>query len=98
MKNKVEEVKLHVEVLLIHMKSLISFRYLSPAEQGQLPPENDNLQNFSTIGGSSRCNGLFIEVHPDPDNALCDGSNMITPDMAYDTLYVCKKIFEIVRC
>jgi 2-dehydro-3-deoxyphosphooctonate aldolase (KDO 8-P synthase) len=23
------------------------------------------------------CDGLFLEVHPDPDKALCDGSNMI---------------------
>jgi len=23
------------------------------------------------------CDGLFLEVHPDPDNAPCDGSNMI---------------------
>ena len=22
-------------------------------------------------------NGFFFEVHPDPDNALCDGPNMI---------------------
>ncbi|MCM8795639.1 MAG: 3-deoxy-8-phosphooctulonate synthase [Candidatus Omnitrophica bacterium] len=26
------------------------------------------------------CDGLFLEVHPDPDNALCDGPNMINPD------------------
>lgn len=23
------------------------------------------------------CDGLFLEVHPDPDNALCDGPNML---------------------
>ena len=23
------------------------------------------------------CDGLFLEVHPDPENALCDGPNMI---------------------
>lgn len=35
------------------------------------------------VGGLSRaavavgCDGLFLEVHPDPDKALCDGPNMI---------------------
>ncbi|MBI3604490.1 MAG: 3-deoxy-8-phosphooctulonate synthase, partial [Nitrospirae bacterium] len=24
--------------------------------------------------------GLFLEVHPDPDHAPSDGPNMITPD------------------
>ena len=27
--------------------------------------------------------GLMIEVHPDPQNALCDGAQSITPD-AFD--------------
>ncbi|MBI1820442.1 MAG: 3-deoxy-8-phosphooctulonate synthase [Nitrospirae bacterium] len=26
------------------------------------------------------CDGLFLEVHPDPDHAPSDGPNMITPD------------------
>jgi 3-deoxy-7-phosphoheptulonate synthase len=25
-------------------------------------------------------NGLIIEVHPDPNNALCDGRQSITPE------------------
>ncbi|MBI1823167.1 MAG: 3-deoxy-8-phosphooctulonate synthase, partial [Nitrospirae bacterium] len=25
------------------------------------------------------CDGLFLEVHPDPDHAPSDGPNMITP-------------------
>lgn len=35
------------------------------------------------VGGLSRaavafgCDGLFLEVHPDPEKALCDGPNMI---------------------
>jgi len=41
--------------------------------------------------------GLFMEVHPDPDHAPCDGPNMITPDQAEDLLKVCKQIFAIVR-
>ncbi|MBU0650697.1 3-deoxy-8-phosphooctulonate synthase [bacterium] len=39
------------------------------------------------------CNGLFFEVHNDPDNALCDGPNMIALDEIEGIL---KKAVEIV--
>lgn len=42
-------------------------------------------------------NGLFFEVHPNPDKALCDGPNMIDLDDAEDLFKVCKDIFEIVK-
>lgn len=42
-------------------------------------------------------NGLFFEVHPDPDKALCDGPNMI-PLRDVEALFkICKDIFEIVK-
>lgn len=42
-------------------------------------------------------NGLFFEVHPDPDKALCDGPNMIALKDAESVFAICKEIFEIVR-
>lgn len=42
-------------------------------------------------------NGLFFEVHPDPDNALCDGPNMIALSDAENLFKVCNEIFGIVR-
>lgn len=42
--------------------------------------------------------GLFFEVHPEPDNALCDGPNMIAIKDAEKLFKICKDIFEIVRC
>lgn len=41
--------------------------------------------------------GLFFEVHPNPDEALCDGPNMIALKDAEALFKVCKEIFEIVR-
>lgn len=41
--------------------------------------------------------GLFFEVHPDPDKALCDGPNMIALKDAEKLFKVCKDIFELVR-
>ena len=42
-------------------------------------------------------NGLFFEVHPNPDKALCDGPNMIALNNAENLFKVCKEIFEIVK-
>jgi 2-dehydro-3-deoxyphosphooctonate aldolase (KDO 8-P synthase) len=36
--------------------------------------------------------GIFIEVHKDPDNALCDGPNSLRPDTLYDLLCQLKAI------
>jgi 2-dehydro-3-deoxyphosphooctonate aldolase (KDO 8-P synthase) len=41
--------------------------------------------------------GLFMEVHPDPDKALCDGPNMIPLGEVEGMLKVVKKIYEAVR-
>lgn len=57
-------------------------------------------QFVSTLAKSAvaaGCSGLFMEIHPDPDNAPCDGPNMIPLDKAYDLLSVCKEIFDIVN-
>jgi len=43
------------------------------------------------------CKGLFFEVHPDPDNAPCDGPNMIALKDAKEIFKVCRDIFEIVN-
>lgn len=42
-------------------------------------------------------NGLFIETHPEPDNAKSDAACIMPMDWLLDLLKVCKKIFEIVR-
>lgn len=42
-------------------------------------------------------NVLFFEVHPEPDNAKCDGPNMIALDDAELLFKMCKDIFELVR-
>ena len=40
---------------------------------------------------------LFFEVHPNPDEALCDGPNMLFLKDAEKVFAKCKSIFEIVR-
>jgi len=41
--------------------------------------------------------GLFMEVHPEPDRALCDGSNMIALSDLKELLKQAKAIHELVR-
>jgi 2-dehydro-3-deoxyphosphooctonate aldolase (KDO 8-P synthase) len=41
--------------------------------------------------------GLFLEVHPDPDRALCDGPNSLALDSLEDLLGTVKQIDAVVR-
>ncbi|GAB4540281.1 MAG: 3-deoxy-8-phosphooctulonate synthase [Thermodesulfovibrionia bacterium] len=41
--------------------------------------------------------GLFMEVHPDPDNALCDGPNMIRLDDVEGMLTEVKEIYQLLQ-
>ena len=42
-------------------------------------------------------NGLFVEVHNDPDNAKSDAACIMPIEWLADILVKCKRIFEIVR-
>lgn len=42
-------------------------------------------------------NGLFFEVHPEPDCALCDGANMINFSQAENIFKICNEIFKLVN-
>lgn len=42
-------------------------------------------------------NALFFEVHPEPQNALCDGDNMLPLDEAEKLFKKCRDIFNLVR-
>lgn len=42
-------------------------------------------------------NGIFMEVHPDPDQALCDGPNSLRLDMLPPLLAQLKAIHKLVR-
>lgn len=43
------------------------------------------------------CDVLFFEVHPNPDEGLCDGPNMLALSQTEELFKVCKDIFELVR-
>jgi len=43
------------------------------------------------------CDGLFLEVHPDPDSALSDGPNMVPLDELENLLHRILAIREAIR-
>lgn len=45
---------------------------------------------------ASGCDGIFMETHPDPDNALSDGPNMVPLDKVEDLLKEALRIKEAV--
>lgn len=56
----------------------------------------DKVAPMSRASVAAGCDGLIIEVHEDPDNALCDGAQSLYPQQ-YDKLYHdIKKIAPIV--
>jgi 2-dehydro-3-deoxyphosphooctonate aldolase (KDO 8-P synthase) len=42
-------------------------------------------------------NGIFVEVHTEPDKAMSDAASIIPIEWLDDLLRVCKEIFQIVR-
>jgi len=42
------------------------------------------------------CDGLIIEVHPDPAEALSDGAQSLTPEQFNDTMTRCRSVAEAV--
>ena len=42
-------------------------------------------------------NGLFMEVHPNPDKALCDAECMLPIEHIEPLVRICRKIFEVVQ-
>lgn len=52
------------------------------------------LAKSATAAGAD---GLFFEVHPNPDEALCDGPNQINFEMAKNLIRTCNDIFHLLR-
>ena len=59
--------------------------------------EREYIAVLARAAVAAGCEGLFIEVHKDPDRALCDGPNMIALNKLEGLLRVIKEIDKIVR-
>lgn len=53
------------------------------------------VEKMSLAAIAAGADGLIVEVHNDPKNALCDGAQSITPD---DFCVLMKKAEKIAKC
>ena len=58
--------------------------------------QREFVEGLSRAAIAFGCDGLFLEVHPDPDKAPCDGANMIDLETLEKLLKQIKKINEAI--
>ena len=69
-----------------------------PAGQGSSSGgQREFVAGLSRAAIAFGCDGLFLEVHPDPDKALCDGPNMINLKDLEILLKQAKKIEKALK-
>ncbi|MCK4859700.1 MAG: 3-deoxy-8-phosphooctulonate synthase [Candidatus Omnitrophica bacterium] len=69
-----------------------------PGMQGESSGgERRFVSGLARAGVAMGCDGLFLEVHPQPDQALCDALNMIDFVELKKLLPIVKKIDKIVK-
>lgn len=59
--------------------------------------ERKYVETLAKSAVAAGAKALFFEVHPEPDNALCDGPNMLSLEMAQQTFKICNDIFKLVN-
>jgi 2-dehydro-3-deoxyphosphooctonate aldolase (KDO 8-P synthase) len=59
--------------------------------------QREFVSGLSRAAAAFGCDGLFLEVHPDPDKALCDGPNMIDLKELDKLLSQVKKIEDSLK-
>lgn len=69
---------------------------LPGAKGGSSGGQREFVEGLSRAAVAFGCDGLFLEVHPAPDKALCDGPNMIGLRQLEDLLRQVKKINEAI--
>jgi 2-dehydro-3-deoxyphosphooctonate aldolase (KDO 8-P synthase) len=58
--------------------------------------QREMIPTLARAAVAAGCDGLFVEVHPDPDQALSDGPNSLRLDDLEPLLRVCLKIREAI--
>ena len=59
--------------------------------------ERKYVGNLARAAVAAGADGVFMEVHPSPDSALCDGPNSLPLNDVPDLLRVLKAIYQVVR-
>ena len=59
--------------------------------------QREFVEHLSRAAVAAGADGLFLEVHPDPDTALCDGPNSLPLDQVRPLLTLLKEIHRLVQ-
>ena len=59
--------------------------------------QREFVEHLSKAAVAAGANGLFMEVHPDPDSALCDGPNSLPLEQVKPLLTLLKDIHRLVH-
>ncbi|MGE5841991.1 MAG: 3-deoxy-8-phosphooctulonate synthase, partial [Deltaproteobacteria bacterium] len=59
--------------------------------------QREFVEHLSRAAVPASADGLFLEVHPDPDSALCDGPNSLPLDQVRPLLTLLKEIHRLVQ-
>jgi 2-dehydro-3-deoxyphosphooctonate aldolase (KDO 8-P synthase) len=59
--------------------------------------QREFVEYLSRAAVAAGANGVFMEVHPNPESALCDGPNSLPLDQVMPLLDMLKKIHRLVR-
>lgn len=70
---------------------------LPGAQGGSSGGQREFVAGLSRAAVAFGCDGLFLEVHENPDKAFCDGPNMIDLKQLEDLLIEVKKISEALK-
>jgi 2-dehydro-3-deoxyphosphooctonate aldolase (KDO 8-P synthase) len=59
--------------------------------------QREFVENLSKAAVAAGANGVFMEVHPDPDSALCDGPNSLPLEQLRPLLILLMNIHRLVH-
>ena len=59
--------------------------------------QREFVENLARAAIAAGADGVFLEVHPDPDSALCDGPNSLPLDQVRPLLGLLKEIHNLVN-
>ena len=59
--------------------------------------QSEFVSHLSRAAVAAGADGVFMEVHPDPESALCDGPNSLPLDMLSPLLRMLKEIHGLIR-
>jgi 2-dehydro-3-deoxyphosphooctonate aldolase (KDO 8-P synthase) len=57
----------------------------------------DKIETIARAGIAAGTDGIFLETHPDPANALSDGANMLQLQYIHDLLHKLVQLHQVIR-